>query len=103
MQVNGSPHPGMYPRAKTKRLKFNLEVGSSVIDDSYNKQRGSALDGSVEWVSGLKNQVLMFNSLNDFKTDIKKMQKLNSTVRNVAGFRYAPHVNAATKDINEMA
>ena len=62
MQINGSPPPGMYPpRAKTKRLqnpspakrlKFNVEVGSSVIDDNY---RVSDLAKPVEWVSGIKN------------------------------------------------
>jgi len=75
---------------KTKRLNFNVEVGSSVIDDT--DQRATNLEASAQWNGGLRNQVLMFNSLNDFKTDIKKqmMRKLqNATVRNVAGFRAA--------------
>lgn len=39
IEINGSPPPGMSSIEeaainKTKRLKFNVEVGSSVIDDT---------------------------------------------------------------------
>lgn len=97
IEINGLPPPGMNfsldpVGVKTKRLKFNVEVGSSIIDDSGDKRRISKLEASPQWNQGLKNQVLMFNSLNDFKTDIKKqmMRKVqNATVRNVAGFKAA--------------
>ena len=75
IEINGSPPPGMSSIEeaainKTKRLKFNVEVGSSVIDDT--DKRATNFEKSPEWNQGLRNQVLMFNSLNDFKTDIKK-------------------------------
>ena len=75
-------------------MKFNLEVGSSVIDEddqtliAKNVSNG---DSGVVWKSkAMGNQVIMFNSLNDFKQDINKqmMRRLqNATVRNMAGFQ----------------
>jgi hypothetical protein len=44
----------MARRTKTKRLKFNLEAGSSIIDEE-DKKNTSNFDELVTWNSGLKN------------------------------------------------
>jgi len=61
----------MTNRAQTKRLNFNVEVGFSIIDEEDPK-RATNFDKQADWNAGLKNQVLLFNGLHDFKTDIKK-------------------------------
>ena len=70
-------NPASINRNKDKRLKFSLEVGSSIIDENFANRASELTKQPIEWVSpGVKNQLLMFNSLNDFKTDIKRMHKL---------------------------
>ena len=54
IEINGSPPPGMNPQApKTKRLKFELEVGSSVIDDT--DKRATNFEANPHWNQGLRN------------------------------------------------
>jgi len=54
-----------------KHLKFKLEVGGSSLEKD-NSKNVSNLEIVPKWNENVNNQVIMFNSLNDFNTDIKK-------------------------------
>ena len=58
IEIAGSPPPGMLNTIdetvkRTKHLKFNVEVGSTVIDDV--DKRATNFEKSPQWNHGLRN------------------------------------------------
>ena len=72
IEIAGAPYGGVNGlnatqaamNNKQKLLKFNVEVGSSVIDDTDRR--------AIPWKHKKADVRNMYDSLQDFKTDINK-------------------------------